>query len=90
MYRAGIEGILGIRREGDFLIVDPCIPSKWPGFEATVRVDSTRFDIRVDNSVQRGPGSWSAIMDGEPLHRITPELRVPLDGRRHILALAQG
>ncbi|MEX2201382.1 MAG: glucoamylase family protein [Dongiaceae bacterium] len=36
MQRAGIEDLLGIRREGATLIVDPCIPRAWPGYEATV------------------------------------------------------
>ena len=47
MYRAGVEGILGIRREGSDLIIEPCIPADWPGFEATVTVDGTRCSIRV-------------------------------------------
>jgi cyclic beta-1,2-glucan synthetase len=49
MYRADTEGILGIRREGDFLVVDLCVPAVWPGFEATVKVGSTQYDIRVEN-----------------------------------------
>ena len=35
MYRAGIEGILGIRLQGDSLLLDPGIPTAWPGFELT-------------------------------------------------------
>jgi cyclic beta-1,2-glucan synthetase len=42
MYRAGIEGILGIRREGDRIVVDPCIPADWPGFEATIQLGRSR------------------------------------------------
>ena len=53
MYRAGIEGILGIRREGAFLVVDPCIPAAWPGFDATVRLGATCYDIRVENPSHR-------------------------------------
>jgi cyclic beta-1,2-glucan synthetase len=48
MYRAGVEGILGIRREGAFLVVEPRIPSAWPGFSAVVKVAATHFDIRVE------------------------------------------
>lgn len=88
MYRSGIEGILGIRREGAFLIVDPRIPSTWPGFEATIRVGSTRYDIRVDNSMQRGSGAWAAVMDGDRLQCCGMHLRVPLDGCKHSLSLA--
>ena len=51
MYRAGVEGILGIRREGAVL-VDPCIPAAWPGFEARIELGSTQYDIRVDNHVE--------------------------------------
>ena len=47
MYQAGIEGILGIRREGAFLVVKPCIPADWPGFEATLNVQGSRFEIKV-------------------------------------------
>ena len=47
MYRAGIEGILGIRREGAILVIDPCIPPEWPGYDATLNVGDTRYDIRV-------------------------------------------
>ena len=32
LYRAGIEAILGVRREGAFLLLAPCIPKAWPGF----------------------------------------------------------
>ena len=53
MYRAGIEGILGLRREGAALVVAPCIPRAWPGFEAEVKVGSTRYDIRVETSAHR-------------------------------------
>ncbi|WP_265520030.1 GH36-type glycosyl hydrolase domain-containing protein [Nitratireductor luteus] len=90
MYRSGIEGILGIRREGAFLLVDPRIPATWPGFEAVVRVDGTRFDIRVDNSRGSGSGAWSAVIDGEPLQCSETCVRVPLDGREHKLALGFG
>ena len=55
MYRAGIEGILGIRREGAVLVVEPCIPEAWPGFAATVEVSDTRYDIRVEASGRRRP-----------------------------------
>ena len=56
MYRAGIEGILGMRREGAFLVVDPCIPPEWPGYEATVKVGDTRYDIRVVSPSERCRG----------------------------------
>ncbi|WP_417532447.1 GH36-type glycosyl hydrolase domain-containing protein, partial [Marinobacter lipolyticus] len=51
MYRAGMEGILGIHREGKELTIQPCIPSDWPGFEVSVKVDETEYFIVVVQSV---------------------------------------
>ena len=61
MYRAGIESILGIRREGDFLVIDPCIPADWPGFEVTVNVASTRYEVRFENPSGAGHGIVRAV-----------------------------
>lgn len=87
MYRAGIESILGIRREGTFLVVDPCIPAVWPGFEAAVNVDSTHYDIRVENLPDARRDRYEAILDGAPAGRSEGFIRVPLDGRKHSLRL---
>jgi cyclic beta-1,2-glucan synthetase len=87
MYRSGIEGILGIRREGTFLIVDPCIPSAWPGFTAAVRIGSTHYEIRVDSSMQRGSRNWRAVLDDAPVERCEGRVRVPIDGGAHKLML---
>lgn len=45
MYRAGLEGLLGIRRQGAWLLIDPCIPVTWSGFEVSLEVEggTTRF-----------------------------------------------
>ena len=33
MYRAGLEAILGVTREGSLLRIKPCVPATWDGFE---------------------------------------------------------
>jgi cyclic beta-1,2-glucan synthetase len=47
LYRAAIEAILGIRREGSRLHVEPALPSAWPGFKAVLRQDGKQIDIEV-------------------------------------------
>jgi cyclic beta-1,2-glucan synthetase len=84
MYRAGIEGILGIRREGDFITIEPCIPAEWPGFEATIKVDSSRFDISI---VNRPVDRIRAKLDGTPIECTGKEVRIRLDGRTHDLSI---
>jgi cyclic beta-1,2-glucan synthetase len=88
MYRAGIEGILGIRRDGAFFVVDPCIPSAWPGFEATVNVGSSRYDISVETASDRCRGVACATLDGAPLSCANGQVRVALDGKTHRLHLS--
>ena len=87
MYRSGVEGILGIRREGGRLLVTPSIPAEWPGFSATVMVGNTRFDIRVDNARRPGADGWSATLDGNALSLSDSLVRAPIDGGHHTLLL---
>ncbi len=88
MYRAGVEGILGIRREGASVLVDPCIPAAWPGFEARIRLGSTLYDIRVDNPSHRCRGVSHAVLDDAPILHPEGQVRVPLDGCAHRLLVS--
>jgi cyclic beta-1,2-glucan synthetase len=49
LYRAGIEWLLGVRVQGARLVVDPCIPSAWPGFTLTLRYRGARYEVVVEN-----------------------------------------
>lgn len=72
MYRAGLESILGFRRRGSRLVVDPCIPRAWPGFTIAFRRRSTRYDIAVENprGVTRGVSCpWTSTACGSPTGR---------------------
>jgi cyclic beta-1,2-glucan synthetase len=80
-----VEGILGIRREGDWLVMNPCIPDAWPGFTATVDMHSTRYEIRVASTSRGGP--MHAVLDGEPVDCTAEGVRVPLDAGAHTLLL---
>jgi cyclic beta-1,2-glucan synthetase len=87
MYRAGVEGILGIRREGAFLVVDPCIPAAWPGFEATMTIGSTHYDIRVETAPHGCRDFSLIVLDGSCIHSAEGYARVPLDGATHRLLI---
>jgi cyclic beta-1,2-glucan synthetase len=87
MYRAGIEGILGIRREGNFVTVKPCIPARWPGFAATIKLDGSSIDISVVNGTA---GETRASLNGTPVECVNGMVRVALDGRSHKLCMETG
>ncbi|MFO1032988.1 MAG: hypothetical protein U1E15_02470 [Hyphomicrobiales bacterium] len=38
-FRAGLEAILGFRREGSLLRLRPCVPAAWPSFEVSYRFE---------------------------------------------------
>ncbi len=67
MWRLGVEGILGLRREEGQLRIDPCIPTHWEGFEAWVRTNDTTVHIQVDNSSHAGMGVECLWVDGKKL-----------------------
>ena len=48
MYRLIIESLLGIRREGDQLRIEPCIPAEWNSFAIQYRYQETMYHISVE------------------------------------------
>ncbi|HSY25058.1 MAG TPA: glucoamylase family protein [Polyangiaceae bacterium] len=66
-WRLGAEGILGLRKEGGGLRVDPCIPPTWKGFEAWVRMGARRIHVTVTNPDAVSTGAAAVILDGVSL-----------------------
>ncbi|WP_236611926.1 GH36-type glycosyl hydrolase domain-containing protein [Phenylobacterium zucineum] len=67
IYRAGLESLLGLRRRGEALVLDPCIPRHWPGFKLVYRYGDARYEIEVENPDGVCQGVAEAILDGVPL-----------------------
>ena len=53
MYRAGMEAILGVTREGDKLRIRPRMPEGWDSYRVTVQFNSTRYEVEI---VRNGTG----------------------------------
>jgi cyclic beta-1,2-glucan synthetase len=90
MYRSGIESILGLRLQGAFLLLDPCIPKHWPRFEIVFRHAGTRYDIAVENPNGVCSGISSAELDGEKLSELPIRLRLCDDGAAHRICAVLG
>ncbi|MEO8936738.1 MAG: glucoamylase family protein [Burkholderiaceae bacterium] len=84
MHRAGIEGILGISREGDVLVFRPAMPASWPGFEATIRLGTTCYRIVVRRDAMAGSGG---TRDGQPIEAANGTYRLALDSAAHEVVL---
>ena len=68
MYQAAVQSLLGVRRNGTTMIVEPCIPMFWPQFSLEWRVDRTCYRFTVSNPERRSTGVKSATLDGAPVN----------------------
>ncbi|HUQ48911.1 MAG TPA: protein ndvB, partial [Gemmatimonadaceae bacterium] len=85
LYRVGLEAILGFKKIGDTLVVDPCIPSAWPEFTIDYTHGSTVYSIKVKNPAHVQRGVISTTVDGveRPIHLVD-------DGRRREVVVTLG
>ena len=88
MYRAGIEGILGITREGKTLVLKPRIPSSWPGFAVTIRQGAAHYEITVERDASGGGRVVHASLDGVALAAGDEGFRVPIDDGKHSVLIS--
>ena len=89
MYRAGLEWLLGFRLRGSTLIIDPCIPSSWPGFAITFRHHSARYEIKVENPGAVTHGVSRLVLDGQSLPTDAP-IALSDDATTHHLDVVLG
>jgi cyclic beta-1,2-glucan synthetase len=89
LYRAGLEWILGFRKHGSALRIDPCIPREWKGFEITYRHGATLYRVTVENPTGVCRGVSRVTLDGTPLSGAS---LIPLsdDGREHSVHVLLG
>ncbi len=88
MFRVGLEHILGIRRRGDRLEIDPCIPVSWPEFTVNWRHGASEYRITVRNPDRRNRGVAVVAVDGKPVDQSS----IPLvdDGGTHVIDVQLG
>jgi cyclic beta-1,2-glucan synthetase len=69
LYRVALGDLLGLRLEtrdgGEVLVVDPCIPKSWPGYEMTVRRPGGTWRISVENPRGVNRGVARITLDGD-------------------------
>lgn len=69
-YYAATRYMLGIRPVFDRLMVDPCIPAEWDGFEAQRSWRGAVYQIRVENPDHVCKGVKAIYADGQPVEAI--------------------
>ncbi|QAY65224.1 GH36-type glycosyl hydrolase domain-containing protein [Paenibacillus protaetiae] len=81
MYQAGIEWLLGIRREQDKLTVNPAVPAGWEHYSFRYRYGRSVYEVKV---TLRG-ASAQVLLDGAAVSHEAGGLYIPLkdDGQTH-------
>ncbi|MDD3169991.1 MAG: hypothetical protein PHC91_11090, partial [Eubacteriales bacterium] len=88
VYKAGLESILGFCKNVDQLVIDPCIPRKWPEYTMHYRYQNTDYRITVRNPRNVNKGVASVSMDGTCLSGNTVSLVD--DGKTHNIEVNLG
>jgi cyclic beta-1,2-glucan synthetase len=81
MYRVGLEAILGFRKQGNTLWIEPSVPPDWPELAIEYRCGRSVYAIRVESPEAVGRLGGAVTLDGHKLESAA----IPLvdDGRRH-------
>jgi cyclic beta-1,2-glucan synthetase len=67
MYRIGIEYILGFKKNGESLSIDPCIPKCWGEFNIKYKYKNTLYNFKIKNPEGVNKGVKKLVLDGMEL-----------------------
>ena len=88
MYKAGLETILGFKKNGKTLVMDPCIPKKWREYSIKYRYGDTTYRIKVMNPDGINKGVRMITVDGAPAEGNVIDLAD--DGKSHDVNVVMG
>jgi cellobiose phosphorylase len=88
MYRLGLTTLLGFKKTGDILRIDPVIPPSWDGFDIKYKFGATSYQIKVINSTHVAQNVLYINLDG----KILDQNAIPLvdDGQEHWVEVIMG
>ena len=72
LYRVALESILGFRKQGNTLAIEPCIPEGWPGFSLDYRYGKSVYSIEVRNPSGLERDAPRMSLDGVPIEGPIP------------------
>jgi len=67
MYRLGLEAILGFKKIGNTLHIDPVLPPEWDGFEIRYQFGESVYWIQVENPEHVTRNVLKISLDGKTL-----------------------
>ena len=86
MYRIGLEEILGFRKVGDTLRIEPCVPAAWTEYDIVYRFGRASWEITVRDPAGVRQRGAQVTVDGTIID--DGSIRLVDDGRRHAVIVA--
>lgn len=87
-YKIALEDILGLKKIGNELQLDPRIPSTWDNFEITYKYESTTYKIYVNNPEHVSTGIKEVIHNDKVLDNNI--IKLIDDNKKHIVIVNMG
>ncbi len=87
-FKAGLEFILGFKKRGDMIYINPCIPNYWEGFQISYKYRSTKYRIKVDNPDKVSSGVNYITLDGTKVK--TEGIKLINDENEHEITVIMG
>jgi cyclic beta-1,2-glucan synthetase len=86
LFRGALEALLGLKRRGAVLEIDPCLPAAWHGFSVSLRHGDSRYEIEVEISPSAFSKAPCVMVDDE----LIADTRLPLidDGTSHRVVIS--
>jgi cyclic beta-1,2-glucan glucanotransferase len=81
MYRVGLEGILGLKKRGDRLFIEPRAPASWLEYSIEYRYGGSVYAIVVQNGNGATSGAVEVSVDGQASS--DGGIQLVDDGKRH-------
>ncbi len=75
IYRVGLESLIGFRKRGNTLRIEPCVPESWPEMIVEYRFGATLYRITVDRPGLIPSSGAQVRVDGELLDGVDIPLR---------------
>lgn len=88
IYKVGVENVLGFNKEGNTLIINPCIPKKWADFYMSYQFIDTTYEIKVLNPKHLSQGVIKTSLDGVVLKQNA--IQMINDGDNHWVEIVMG
>ena len=74
-FKAGVEYILGLKIENEYLRIEPCIPKDWKEYTIKYNWKSSVYNIKIMNPEGKNTGIKKVILNGNEVENI-----IKLDG----------